>query len=129
MKRSPPGKIQIHGQGTGDLDERDVEKRAREIATIRGHSTENITEEDRAEAWAELHGDHARDTMATDHVSRGSISRDPSEPLGDPGHQVADRVEEDESTAVERLANEGLEEAQHDQMLAARSDERRRRRQ
>jgi hypothetical protein len=126
MKNSPQGKILIHGQGTGDLGDDDVEKRAREIALIRGRPADAVTEEDRAESWAELKGDRARDTMDTDRESRGSMSRDPSEPLGDHGHQVRNQEDEDESTAVERLANEGLEEAQHDQMLAARDGERRR---
>jgi len=129
MKNPPQGKILIHGHGTGDLDERDVEKRAREIAVIRGRSADAVGEEDRAEAWAELHGELAPDTLETDRDSRGSLSRDPSEPVGDPGHQVVNQEPDDESAAVERLANEGLEEAQHDQMLAARIGERRRRRQ
>jgi hypothetical protein len=42
-----------------------------------------------------------------------------------PGRQVLNREPDDESSATERLASEGVEEAQHDQMLAAREREHR----
>jgi len=129
MKNSRQSKIIIHGRGAGELGDDDVEKRAREIAVIRGRSADEVSEEDRAESWAELRGDRERDTIDTDSESRGSLSRDPSEPVGDPGHRVTNPDEEsDDTTDVERLTNEGLEEAEHDQMLAAREDERRRQR-
>ncbi len=123
MKRPPQSRIILHGMGTGDLTDDDVEKRARELALIRGRPAERVTEEDRAEAWAELHGEHLPDNLDTDHESRGALSRDPSEPVAVSGHQV--HAAEDESMEVERLAYEGLEEAQHDQMLASRLREHR----
>ena len=125
MKNSRQPKIILHGKGTGDLTDEDVEKRAREIAVIRGRSPERITEEDREEAWAELQGQLLPPSAESNGESRGAISRDPSEPLADTGRQINDLHPEDEEATVERLATEGVEEAQHDQMLAAREREHR----
>lgn len=126
MKRKHPGKIIVHGKGTGDLNDDDVERRAKEIAIIRGRDAEQVTEEDRAEAWAELDGQLLPGTTGSDRNSSGGLSRDPSEPISDSGHEVVtEGPEEDETEARERLATEGVEEAQHDQMLAARQREHR----
>jgi hypothetical protein len=126
MKNHPQNKILLHGQGTGDLTNDDVEKRAREIAVIRGRAAENLSEDDRAEAWAELNGERLPGTSSSNQDAVGGLSRDPSEPLSDPGHEVVTSPpEEDETDARERLATEGVEEAQHDQMLAAREREQR----
>ena len=126
MKHPNQSKIILHGQGTGDLTQDDVEQRAREIAVIRGRSADRVAEEDRAEAWAELRGERLPASADSNGESRGAMTRDPSEPLSDSGHQVltAEGGNDDE-TAVERLASEGVEEAQHDQMLAAREREHR----
>ena len=116
----------VHGKGAGDLTDGDVEVRAREIAIIRGRSADEVTEEDRAEAWAELDGQLLPGTSTSDQEARGVLSRDPSEPLGDTGHQVVTAgASDDEEDALERLATEGVEEAQHDQMLASREREHR----
>jgi len=115
----------LHGHGTGDLTDDDVEKRAREIALIRGQSPVRVTEADRAEAWAELQGELLPATTDTDGESRGALSRDPSEPIGIPGRQTANEAGDSDAMTVERLASEGVEEAQHDQMLAARHREHR----
>jgi hypothetical protein len=126
MKHTRHGKMILHGHGIGDLTDEDVEKRAREIALIRGQPPYRTTESDRAEAWAELQGGLLPETTDSDGESRGALSRDPSEPLGIPGHQTPNAEGEYDATNVERLASEGVEEAQHDQMLAARHREHRR---
>jgi hypothetical protein len=126
MKRTTQNKLMLHGSGTGDLGNDDVEKRAREIAVIRGRSADRVAEEDRAEAFAELEGSLLPDTTGRDAGNRGALSRDPSEPVADSGHEVVtDNPTEDDEDARERLATEGVEEAQHDQMLAAREKEHR----
>ena len=43
-------------------------------------------------------------------------------PLADRGRQVPEYGGEDEKTALERLALEGVEEAQHDQMVQSRNN-------
>jgi hypothetical protein len=124
MKPNQP-KFLVHGQGTGELTDEMVETRAREIALIHGRSADRVGEEDRAEAWAEFQGQRLPDDSDTDGESAGAITRDPSEPLSVPGRQVPNLEPEDESGTIERLASEGVEEAQHDQMLAARQREHR----
>ena len=49
-----------------------------------------------------------------------AITRDPSEPASVSGHQTPSHAEADADDMIERLAVEGVEEAQHDQMVAAR---------
>jgi hypothetical protein len=125
MKKSTRHKFLLHGQGTGELTDEVVEARAREIAVIHGRSSDRVTEEDRAEAWAELQGDLLPAASDSDGESAGAITRDPSEPVSVPGRQIPNLEPEDDSAAIERLASEGVEEAQHDQMLAAREREHR----
>jgi hypothetical protein len=123
--KSHSRKILLHGQGAGELTDEMIEDRAREIAVIRGRSADRVSEEDRAEAYAELQGELLPEATDSDGESAGAITRDPSEPLAVPGRQVPNLEPEDESGAIERLATEGVEEAQHDQMLAAREREHR----
>jgi hypothetical protein len=126
MKRPSPHKFLLHGQGTGELTDDIVEDRAREIAAIHGRPADRPSEEDRAEAWAELQGELLPAATDTDGESVGAITRDPSEPVSVPGRHVPNRDSEDDSGNTERLASEGVEEASHDQMLAARRSEHRR---
>lgn len=121
----PEGRMILHGKGAGDFTERDVEQRAREIAVINGRSAREANDQDRTEARAELRRQRLPDTTTDDAQGDGSMSRDPSEPISDFGHQIPDNQADDEASQPERLATEGVEEAQHDQMLAARRKERR----
>lgn len=125
MKHSRQNKLILHGRGIGDLNDEDVEKRAREITLIRGRSADRVSEEDRAEAFAELQGEMLPETTDTDGESCGALSRDPRDPVSITGRQTANRGGGDDAEAVERLASEGVEEAQHDQMLASRHREHR----
>lgn len=118
------GKILLHGQGAGGITGGDLERRAREIAFINGHSPEAVNDADRDEARHELEGDTLPTTGEDIEVSTG-LNRDPSDPPSDRGHQIPNLEGADEQKAVERLAVEGVEEAQHDQMLAARRQQRR----
>lgn len=120
----PRGRIILHGDGVGDLTLDDIEKRAREIAVIHGRAPERVTEEDRQQALDELQN-RSLPAIDDDGESRGAITRDPSEPVSVPGRQIANQVGEGDPAAIERLAYEGVEEAQHDQMLAARDQEHR----
>jgi hypothetical protein len=125
MNKPSRHKFLLHGQATGELTDDIVEERAREIAVIRGRSPDRVAEEDRAEAWAELQGELLPASTDSDGESAGAITRDPSEPVSVPGRQIPNLEPEDDSSAIERLASEGVEEAQHDQMLAAREREHR----
>lgn len=116
---SNTGKILLHGADAGEITRPMIEHRAREIALIDGRDT--VTVSDRRVARQELQGRDLPDTTSDDSPSIAlGLSRDPSEPVSVPGHQTPVHNEADDDDMTERLAIEGIEEAQHDQMLAAR---------
>jgi hypothetical protein len=119
------GRILVHGEGIGGISRAAIERRARELADIDGRSGAAITTDDLARARAELLGSNLGATTVEDAGSDTGLTRDPSEPPSISGHETITREGPDEEKAVERLALEGVEEAQHDQMLAARRRERR----
>jgi hypothetical protein len=112
------GKILVHDAGLGEATKREVDERAREIALI--EDREMPTKEDYDRARAELRGRTIPPTSDTDASSMDSLSRDPSDPPAHRGRQMPNFEGADEETALEQLVNEGVEEAQHDQMVAAR---------
>ena len=114
-------KVEVGGRGVGGFSERDLERRARELALIDGRG--EVTEEDRAAAIAEFRDQHLPDAVNEDEDSMQSMSRDPSDPMVDRGRQIPNRGGDDEKAALEHLALEGVEEAQHEQMVEARNDE------
>lgn len=114
-----PGKTLLHGEAAGEITGSMIRRRAQEIALIEGR--DSPTAEDYRLAGEELQGHDLPDTTAEDSpgIAR-SLSRDPSDPISVPGHQAPTFNEADDDDVIERLAIEGIEEAQHDQMLAAR---------
>ncbi|HWA87644.1 MAG TPA: hypothetical protein VG710_15550 [Opitutus sp.] len=114
------GRVLRHGHGAGTISKADIERRARELAAIDGRSGAKITNDDLARARAELAGRNLPATTSEDVEGTVGISRDPSEPPSDSGHAEPQREGNDPEKSIERLALEGVEEAQHDQMLAAR---------
>ena len=117
---TPPtrGKILLHGKGVGPVSQDALEKRAHEIARIEGHPT--VTAEDRRRADQDLTGCALPPAGADQRESTESLSRDPSDPPIRRGVQTPNREAADEQKAAERLVEEGVEEAQHEQMLEAR---------
>ncbi|MEO6569565.1 MAG: hypothetical protein ABIO94_12440 [Opitutaceae bacterium] len=112
------GKILIHENGLGEMTEREIAERALELAVIDGRAA--ATKEDLDRARAELRGKTLPPTSNSDASSMDSLSRDPSDPPANRGRQMPNYEGPDEEVAIERLVTEGVEEAQHDQMLAAR---------
>jgi hypothetical protein len=125
MNTDNPGKVIIHGTGSGGITAGDVERRARELASIDGRTGADPTAEDREQAIAELTGQTVHPTLNDDGQSRGAVTRDPSDVPVYFNNQKPPVQDVDEQESVERLALEGVEEAQHDQMIAARNRERR----
>ncbi|MDB6094532.1 MAG: hypothetical protein JWM32_2094 [Verrucomicrobia bacterium] len=111
------GKILVHGKGSGVLTSDDLERRAAELADIAGHVEPGADE--RQQAARELEGGDLSDPTESDASSERAVTRDPSEPVSDLGHQTPDREADDEQKSIERLVTEGVEEAQHEQMIAA----------
>jgi hypothetical protein len=114
-------KVELHGDGVGTVTRADVERRAKEIANIENRS--RITPEDRERARADLSERNLPAAINEDADTMQSMSRDPSDPITDRGRQAPEYMDADEKTALEHLALEGVEEAQHDQMTAARATE------
>jgi len=113
------GKTLIHGDEAGEITPAMIDQRAQEIALIDGR--DQATDEDQLLARKELQGSDLPETMAEDTPTiAAALNRDPSEPISVPGHQTPNYNEADDDDTTERLAIEGVEEAQHDQMLAAR---------
>lgn len=113
------GKTLLRGADAGEITLSMIERRAREIALIDGRHS--ITIDDRRLARHELQGRDLPASSLEDTPSIAlSLNRDPSDPISVPGHQTPTYNEAEGDDLTERLAMEGIEEAQHDQMLAAR---------
>lgn len=116
QNQSPKGKVLLHGSGIGGVTESDVRRRALELAGINGLP---VSEKFLAQARRELTGEDLPSTTTEDIEATAAITRDPSEPPSDSGHRVEDIGEPDEQEELELLTEEGVEEAQHEQMIAA----------
>lgn len=116
------GKVESHGAPVGIFSPSDLRHRAEEIARIAGRK--EATPEDLDQARQELsHANLPPAVSADAEASTTSMSRDPSDPAVERGRQTPEYIDNDEEEAVERLALEGVEEAQHDQMVQARNQE------
>jgi hypothetical protein len=116
------GKITNYIGGSGFTEETAVEQRASEIARIEGHRA--VSKADRRQAHLELNGGDIAPVGDEDADGTSALSRDPSEPASNPGRQIANWGGEDEQYTTERLVAEGVNEAEHNQMLAARKRKR-----
>lgn len=114
------GRIQISGNGLGEPIMKTIESRASENAAIEGRPN-RATIEDYEKAAEEL-GVEARfsENGQAEPIEEGPESRDLSEIRGDNGQQIPDIQAEDETKVTERLVKEGVEEADHEQMLRGR---------
>lgn len=109
-------KIVLHSDGLGTPSPETVRQRARELARIDGRDHANELDLERAKR--EVHGGHAfgwndgdEDLMPQSVSERDMIATDA-------GHHLKNRRDGDD-TVIEELVAEGLDEAAHDQMLAA----------
>ncbi len=107
------GRIQLNGSGVGEISDREIEQRAREIARMDGR--DKMGEHDIAAARAELLHPGPPDAPEADEneVELWSNSQ-ASRP-----HRGVRVGLEDEQNPAELLINEGLEEAERDQRLKA----------
>lgn len=110
----------MRGHAAGAITQADITRRARELALIRSNS-EEFTDEDLRRAELELTGGAEQPDIDDDEQTQFTATRDPSDPVGDHGSQtIHANQEDDEQTAPERLAQQGVDEAQHDLMIEAR---------
>jgi hypothetical protein len=118
-------RVILRGKAAGGITAADILRRARELVALRG-GKEDPTDEDMAEAERELLGSSDDPPTSTEDAGTPvAATRDPSEPVTDRGARVPITEEDDETTAAERLALQGVDEAQQDQMVEAQRKNRR----
>jgi hypothetical protein len=105
------GKIVVGSHGLGVPDAELVQRRAWEVAKIQAHDAPTSADWD--EARRELHGR----TLPTEFPAEFG---EPLRPFSSGRLNVV--VSRDETTLGEELVREGMEEAEHEQMLRARRD-------
>ncbi len=109
MDRSP-GKISEHLSGLGTVTDRMVRERAREIALIKGRAPDQFTRDDWEDARRELVG------LGSEVEEPESAEQPWGGPVGSQGREVETKSPPDEQECAQELVEEGLEEANHDQM-------------
>jgi hypothetical protein len=129
MRRNPLNKgiIMENADGIGTVTPAMVEARARELAAIDGRDSSNPNKADYQQAKRELTGEEEIDSQEENLESLPeSEAWDPVP--GSTGRQAADSLGEDEDaegrSEAAQMYEEGIDEAEHDQMLrAAEADE------
>ena len=119
------GVVSENFKGIGTVTDEMVEKRAIELALINGRAAKDVSETDYAQAKRELTGESDMEPEET------ALEELPQTVPGDPfpdstGRQVPNSIEDDEDgegrSIGEQLVSDGLNEAEHDQMLQAARD-------
>ena len=116
MAQTQHAKIVLHSEGLGVPSPETVRQRARELARIDGRDHWNDLDLERARR--EVHGGHpsAWSDGDEDQMEQSISERDMI--ATDAGHHLAN-LRDGDDTVIEELVAEGLDEAAHDQMLAA----------
>ena len=134
MKKNPLNKgiIMENADGIGTVTPAMVEARARELAVINGHGSSGPTKADYQQAKRELTGEEEID-LQEENLESVPESEGWDPVPGSTGRQAADSLGEDEDaegrSEAAQMYEEGISEADHDQMLRAaeaeqKSDER-----
>ncbi len=129
MRKNPLNKgiIMENAVGIGTVTSEMVEARARELAAINGRPSSKPSEADYQQAKRELTG--KAETDSQEENSESIPESDGWDPVpGSTGRQAADSLGEDEDaegrSESAQLFEEGVSEAEHDQMRqASRADE------
>ena len=134
MKTNPlkDGALTENSTGLGTVTRRMVRERAIELAVINGRAARDVSKSDREQARLELTGDS--DPNATEAALDAAPESERWNPVsGSTGQKVPTAPSDDEDAEGrsdhERLVEEGMAEAEHDQMrqaagAAARADNR-----
>src|SRR3954453_8154522 len=118
QNRYEEGRFTEHGHGLGTVTEAMVRQRARELALINGRQDDQVLDSDLDQARRELTGEERLESEPTPAEQLPEDSRW----IGVPesvGHQAPVVPAPDEQTFAEELVEEGVEEAEQDQMLKA----------
>lgn len=114
-----PAKIIQHSEGLGVPSTELVRQRARELARINGR--EEFNDDDWREAKRELHGGHEPNDTNGEMDMATAVSEHDMVACSLGRH--VENVLDDQENMVEELVAEGMDEAVHEQMLAARGEE------
>jgi len=124
MKTNPlkQGVLTEHSTGIGAATRKMVRERAAELAVINGRSAQDVSKSDWEQAKRELTG--AADADAQTVALESAPESERWDPVpGSTGHKVPTSPGEDEDeegrSDGEKLVEEGVAEAEHDQMLQA----------
>jgi hypothetical protein len=124
MKKNPLNKgiIMENADGIGTVTPAMVEARARELALINGRDSSKPTKADYQQAKRELTGEEEID-LQEENLESVPESEDWDPVPGSTGRQAADSPGEDEDaegrSEAAQMYEEGISEADHDQMLRA----------
>ena len=118
QNQNEQGRLSDHGKGLGTVTKDMVMDRAREIAVINGRSSKNILDSDVDEAQRELEGE---DEMKPSPTAAESVPEDQRwDPVpGSEGTQAPIFPAPDEQSVAEKLYDEGVADAEHDQEIEA----------
>ena len=124
MKQNPltKGIITENFTGIGTVTQEMVLKRARELAIINGHSPNHVSKSELQQAKRELTG--GVDISPKEAALESATESERWDPLpGSTGHKAPENSDEDEDgegrSEGAQLVEEGVNEAEHDQMLQA----------
>jgi hypothetical protein len=124
MKTNPlkQGSIVENSTGIGTVTSEMVRDRAAELALIDGRSAKEVSKSDLNQARLELTGDSDADT--NEEILESAPESERWEPVhGSTGRKVSEAPSDDEDdegrSDSARLVEEGVAEAEHDQMLQA----------
>ena len=125
--RIEEGRFTEHARGLGTVTEAMVRQRAEELAIINGRSKHNILSSDLEQARRELTGEERLmpEPTAAEQLPEQDRWEEVPESTGD---RVASVPAPDEQTFAEKLVEEGVEEAEHEQMVEATKESLRRER-
>jgi hypothetical protein len=112
------GRFSDHGKGLGTVTQAMVEQRAREIAVINGREAKNVLSSDLEEAHRELQG---KDLLRPATTKADEVPEDDRwAPEGvSTGKQAPTVPAPDEQTFAEKLVEEGVADAEHEQEIEA----------
>jgi len=112
------GRLSDRGEGIGTITQKMVQQRAREIAVINGRSANQLLDSDIEQALRELEGDEhlASEPTATDGLAEGERWGIAPQSVG---HEAETLSPPDEQTFAEKLVDEGVADAEHDQEIEA----------
>jgi hypothetical protein len=130
MRRNPDekGRFSDRGEGLGTVTKKMVMVRARQIAVINGRTEKYVMDSDIAEARRELQGEDEMDPTPTRGENLPEDKRWDPVP-GSEGRSAPTVPASDEQNFAEKLYDEGVADAEHDQEIeATREDIRREKR-